>query len=79
MRLVDSEAHARAASRMLANRGHVFDAFDGMLCGFDHEDALEYLAGSPSFQALQDDRKGLVVGIVLGFAMTAIESDRDQR
>jgi hypothetical protein len=79
MALADGEANARAADRLVATDGAVFPAFDSLGCGITHVDALEFLSGAPSFQALPEDRRWLVAGMILGFAMVAVESDRMAR
>ena len=79
---VESEmplGHDAASARLLAARGSVFDAFDRLGCGMDHEEAVRYMQGSPHFQSLPDVERGKVVGLALGFALTAVESDRKLR
>lgn len=79
MSLIESSAHKVASDRLLAARGSIFQAFDNLGCGIDHDEALEYLRGSPSFQVLDDRHRGLVAGLVLGFALVAVQSDREIR
>lgn len=74
--LVDSRAHMAAAIRLRAAGGSIYDAFDNLACGIDHEQAVDYLSGSPAFESLPEDIRGKVAGMVLGFALTAVESDR---
>lgn len=74
--LVDSRAHMVAALRLTAARGSIYEAFDNMACGIDHEQAVDYLSGSPAFESLPEGIRGKVAGMVLGFALTAVESDR---
>lgn len=66
-----------AADRLARADGSIYAAFDELGCGFDHEWALSYIAGSPSFNALPEDERGKVVGLVLGFAITAVEAERE--
>src|SRR4051794_37215424 len=66
-----------AAERLRRADGSIYAAFDELGCGFDHEWALGYIAGSPSFNALPEDERGKVVGLVLGFAITAVEAERE--
>lgn len=75
--VADSAAHERAARLLLQARGSIYAAFDALGCGFDHEAALAYLEGSPGFQALPEDQRGKVTGLVMGFALTAVESVRE--
>jgi hypothetical protein len=65
--------------RLKAAAGSIYAAFDTLACGFDHSEAVEYLEGAPSFMSLPDEVRGKVAGIVLGFALTAVESDRALR
>jgi hypothetical protein len=78
-RLADSRANEIAGNRVLAARGSIYLAFDNLGCGIDHDQALEFLAGSPHFQALDERQRGLVAGIVMGFAIVAVESEREVR
>lgn len=73
-RIVESEAQARAADRLLAAQGGIYAAFDGLGLGFDHNDALEYLRGAPSFAQLPRREQGRVAGLVMGFALVVAES-----
>lgn len=77
--LADSTANKRAADRLLAARGSVYSAFDNLGCGIRHEQVWEFLNGAPHFQALDERHKGIVAGIVMGFAIVAVESERDIR
>ncbi|MEA2492799.1 MAG: hypothetical protein QOJ29_710 [Thermoleophilaceae bacterium] len=71
--------HRAASSRLRGARGSIFAAFDNLACGFDHEQAEAYIAGSLHFQTLPEDQQGKVLGLALGFALTAVESDRQLR
>ncbi len=79
MSLADSHANERAGNRLLAARGSIYAAFDNLACGIDHEQALEFLRGSPHFQALDERDQGLLAGVVMGFAIVAVESEREVR
>ena len=76
MSVEESVAHRRAANRLRGARGSVYDAFDRLGCGINHEEALDYLHGSPGFQSLPEDQRAKVAGLVMGFALTAVESER---
>lgn len=78
-RIVDSEAHKRAQRRLIDADFSSFRAFTDLECGIHHQDVAEYVAATPTYQALPSDLRGRVVGLVLAFAMTAVESDREQR
>ena len=69
---MDSVAHQRASERLLRNGGSIRNAFAGLGLGWTYEDVWEYLEGSPAFQAFGDQR-GLAAGLVMGFALTAVE------
>lgn len=74
--LTESRAVAAVQDRITDARGSVFVAFDATECGFDAQQAVEFLEGSLHFQSLPADLQGKVVGLALGFAMVAVESDR---
>lgn len=71
--------HKAASDRLSAARGSVFQAFDNLACGISAEEAEAYIAGSPHFQSLPERERGKVLGLALGFAMTAVESERKIR
>ncbi len=74
--ILDDAAHALASARLRAARGSIYEAFDGLDLGFDHDDVLDYLSGSPSFMSLPEDCRGLVAGLVMGTALTVAEAAR---
>lgn len=63
----------------MAARGSIFAAFDALGCGFDRDQATEYLSGSVTLQQLPDDVAIRVIGVCMAFAMTVVESDRVER
>lgn len=72
-----TKAQREAAERLLEARGSIRAAFESLDLGFDYDDALAYLRGSPSWQAITTDTsEGLMFGAILGFAITAVEADR---
>jgi hypothetical protein len=71
--------HRAAAMRLLGARGSIFRAFDELACGISASEAEAYMAGSPGFQSLPEHERGKVFGLALGFALTAVESDRALR
>lgn len=76
MSLADSTANQKAGDRVQTARGSIYAAFDSLDCGITHDEAIEYLHGSPHFAAL-GDRQGVALGMILGFAMVAVEADRE--
>lgn len=77
--VVDSAAHAAAADRLEAARGSIYEAFDGLGVGFDHEEAVDYMMGSLWFQSLPEKYRAMCLGSCMGFALTVVESDRASR
>lgn len=75
--LIDTDAHHRASDRLFFNRGLIYGAFDDLGCGITHEQVLDYLWGSPSFASLHVDLQGKVAVMIMGFALTVVESDRE--
>lgn len=75
--LIDTDAHHRASDRLVASRGSIYRAFDELDCGITHEQVMGYLWGSPSFASLHVDLQGKVAGMIMGFALTVVESDRE--
>lgn len=74
--IADSRANGRAAGRLLQAQGSIYEAFDHLGCGFDHDQVIEFLNGTLAFQTLPDDARWKVAGMVMGFAMVAVESER---
>jgi hypothetical protein len=74
--LTESRAVAEVQHLLTEARGSVFVAFDACECGIDGQQAVEFLEGSLHFQSLPADQQGKVLGIALGFAMVAVESER---
>ena len=69
--------HGAAADRLVEARGSIRAAFESLDLGFGYDEALEYLRGAPSWQAITSKRsEGLTFGALLGFAITAVEADR---
>src|SRR3954454_2502600 len=68
--------HDAATARLIAARGSIYAAFDNLACGMGHDEAVAYLSGSPHFTSLPEDVRGKVAGLCMGFALTAVESDR---
>jgi hypothetical protein len=77
--IIDSDAHNAAAQRMIDADGAVFAAFDGLDCGFDHAQVLDYLMGMRTFAELPVELQGKFAGAVMACAMTLVESDRARR
>jgi hypothetical protein len=75
--LADSRANQKAKGRLVAAGGSVYEAFDRLGCGIDHQQMLDYLAGSLHFQTLPEDQRGKVAGLVMGTAF--VESEREVR
>jgi hypothetical protein len=73
-----SGAQTRGQDRLIAARGSIRAAFDGLDLGWTYDDVWTYLEGSPAFQALPEDRRPICAGLVMGFAIVAIEQDRAQ-
>jgi hypothetical protein len=74
--ITDSEAHLRAGDRLLSANGSIYAAFDSLNCGFNHEQALAFMLETPVWQTIPVALQGITAGMILGFAMVAIESDR---
>ena len=72
--IVSSAAQDAGEQRLLAARGSIRDAFDGLNLGWTYEDVWDYLEGSPTFQTMGDDR-GKAAGLVMGFAIVAVERE----
>lgn len=77
--LAESAAVGAVQALITDARGSIFTAFDAMECGFDAQEAFEFLSGSPHYGSLPQEIQGKVLGIALGFAMVAVESDREKR
>lgn len=76
----ESEAQRRGGDRLRAAQGSVREAFAGLGLGWTYDDVGAYLLGSPSYEAmlkkLGGDQHGLLQGLVMGFAIVAIEQAR---
>ena len=77
--LADSRANERVGNRLLGAGGSIYEAFDRLGCGIAHDEAVEYLKGSPELQALDLRQQARIVGVALAFAMVAVESEREIR
>jgi len=64
--------------RMTIHNHHVFPAFDSLEI-FDHLTAEEFLTAPFGAIKLPDDQRGRMLGLVLAFAITAVEADRKLR
>lgn len=67
-----------AQRRMRTYDHKVFPAFDSLEI-FDHHTAIEFLKAPLGAIRLPEDQRGRMAGIVLAFAITAIEADRKLR
>ena len=76
-RIADSPAQERAGERLKHERGSIRAAFDGLGLGWDYEDVWDYCNGSVSFRTLPRDRRGIVAGMLMGFAIVVAERVRD--
>jgi hypothetical protein len=78
--IADSEAQERGAIRMFNARGSVRIAFESLELGWTYDDVERYLLASPSYQAMLEkiggDQHGLLQGLIMGFALVAVEQDR---
>ena len=81
--IADSAANERAGYRLLAARGSVRAAFASLDLGWDYDDVESYLLGAPPYQAmlhrLGGDQHGFLLGLIQGFALVAVERDRERR
>lgn len=76
-RIADSPAQERAAERLKHERGSIRATFDGLGLGWDYEDVWDYCNGAVAFRTLPRDRRGIVAGMVMGFAIVVVERVRD--
>lgn len=72
--IVSSAPQDAGEQRLLAAKGSIREAFDGLDLGWTYEDVWDYLEGSPTFQTMGDER-GKVAGLVMGFAIVAVERE----
>lgn len=75
----NSDAVLRAGERLIETGGKIFDAFDSLDCGVSASDAQRWLLDSPTLRDLPASAANRMVGVVLGFAIAAVESDRGKR
>jgi hypothetical protein len=81
-----SVAAEKAAERLLAARVSIREAFEGLELGWTLEDVQLYLEGTPEltgqrlplWERLPEHLRGQVVGVVMGFAIVAVEQDRGE-
>jgi hypothetical protein len=83
--------HEEAARRIAAHQGRIFPAFTSLDVGFDVEAAQEYLDGAVKTLMAHsvvkenapgdkhEEFAGRLTGVILAFAMTAVEADRENR
>jgi hypothetical protein len=77
-RIADSEAQAVAANSMIVERGSIRAVFDNLGLGWTYDDVWDYLIAAPSFQTLPERHRGIVAGMVMGFATVAVERERER-
>lgn len=71
--------HDEAAMRLYSTGGSIYAAFDALGCGIDHDEALEYIGETPTFRGRPEADRAHIAGLILGFAITAVEADRKLR
>jgi hypothetical protein len=76
-RVADSVAQERGAERLKHERGSIRAAFDGLGLGWDYEDVWDYCNGTVSFRMLPRGQRGIVAGMLMGFAVVVVERVRD--
>lgn len=74
--ILDSAAHARGERLLREARGSIRNAFAALDLGWTYDDVWDYLEGSPAFQTLPEDRRAICAGMVMGFALVAVERAR---
>jgi hypothetical protein len=78
--IADSQAQVLGADRLLAAQGSIRGAFDGLGLGWTYDDVEGYLLGAPVYQAmlqkLGGDQHGFLQGLIMGFAIVAVEQAR---
>lgn len=77
--LLNSTAHHAAGNRLLVTGGSIYEAFDGLGIGYDHDAALAFIENTATFQELGREYQHKVAGMVMAFAIVAVEADRLHR
>lgn len=75
-RIANSVPGALAADRLVRHHGSIYTAFDSLLLGFNHNDAIEYMEAPADAVGLPEEHRGHVAGMIMGFAIVAVEAER---
>jgi hypothetical protein len=75
--IVDSKAHKKVLDELLREEVHIKEVFGLLGLGWSLWDVQTYLEDTPTWEALSEELKGKVLGMVCAFACVAVERDRE--
>lgn len=71
-----SLASDRAGDRLALTNGRIRPAFDGLGLGWTYDDAYSFALGAETFAKLTPELRGKVLGLMMAFAILAVEQER---
>jgi hypothetical protein len=77
-RIADSRAAVRAGERLLAVKGSIRGAWEGLGLGWTFDQLMDYLKGG-GYGSIPEDYHGQVLGIAASVAVVAVEQERDRQ